>query len=478
VHIDSYQSRLYSSLSSVDDVSGISEYSALNGFYVGNHHNSGCLTTQSTTRIHSCEPGTPCHTRLLKSKHVVWITPIITRSIEGILVPELGAGGGGGDLHQSPELELRDLRSTAEIVDLCKQFVRDPLDVQRLLAQIEDVRSSRDLRVPLKGVDLDNDGDISLQEFAQRLLALDTAVQSTHENSVPNGPGVHGSLRADTIHFPFSCHSSYNELCDLVAAFKPGDIYPCTVDEQTWTEEVSMKALFGHLCSGLVFDHDEEMRSLLHNRSENKGLSERARKRKYGEDLQESGSIESTSQAYRTPLGFSAGGGGPTTNAEPQRPSNRPDMDEELPPYLATIRAAYAPQSARAAVEGLAFSCSDEAGEDTVEKECASPSVLDRKADSQVSLSQSALDSHSEDVQPNLGLQLDGIQDERPSIAMTKVLSCTSKDLPGPRSRRKYREQAYRAAKQSLDASDSGPWDDLGIRSIGSNGHYELEEEL
>jgi hypothetical protein len=415
---------------------------------------------------------------LLKAKKVVWITPIITRSIEGIVVPELGAGGGGGDLHQTPELEMRDIRSTPEIVNLCRQSVREPLDVQRLLAQIELVRSSKDLRVPLKGVDLDSEEDITLQEFAQRLLALDTAVQSTHEDSVPNGPDLHGSPRADTIHFPFSRHSSYNELCDLVAAFKPDDIYPCTVDEQTWTEEVSMKALFGHLCSGLVFCHDEEMRSLLHGRLENEDLPERGRKRKYAEDLQESGSTESISQVYNTAVGFSAGVGGPAADAEPQRLENRSGVDEEMPPDLAAIKAAYDAQNPWVAVEDSAPSLSDEAVEDTVAYESSSPSVSDHKADPQVPVSQSALDSHSEDVQLTLGLQLDGMQDERPSIATTKVLSSTSKDLSDPRSRRKYREQAYQAAKHSLHSSDSGPWDDLGIRSLGSNGHCELEEEL
>jgi DNA cross-link repair 1C protein len=478
VHIDSYQSRLYGSLSCIDDVISVGEYSALNGFYVGNHHKPGCLTTQSTTRIHSCEPGTPCHTQLLKAKHVVWINPVITRSAEGIVVPEHGAGGGGGDLHQTPELELRDMRSTSEIVDLCKQFVREPLDVQRLLAQIEVVRSSRDLRIPIKGVDLDTEGDITLQEFAQRLLALDTAVQSTHEDFLPQGPVLHGGPATDTIHFPFSRHSSYNELCDLVAAFKPGDIYPCTVDEQTWTEDVSMKALFGHLCSGLVFRHDEEMRSLLRGRQENEGPSERGRKRKHAEDSQESGSLESTSQEYTTAVGSSAEVGDLATNEELQRPEDIRVVDEEMPQYLAAIKAAYEAHEGRAAVEDSPSSLSDEAVEDTVECESASASKVGHMADSQVSVSQSALDSQPEDVQLNLGLQLDGVQDERPSIAATRVLPSTSNDLSNPRRRRSYREQAYRAAKRSLQSSDSGAWDDLGIRSVGSNGHCEREEEL
>lgn len=38
------------------------------------------------------------------------------------------------------------------------------------------------------------------------------------------------------ITFPYSRHAAYDELCDLVKAFKPRDVYPCTVDEKRWDE--------------------------------------------------------------------------------------------------------------------------------------------------------------------------------------------------------------------------------------------------
>jgi len=37
------------------------------------------------------------------------------------------------------------------------------------------------------------------------------------------------------ITFPYSRHSSYEELCHLVGIFDPKDIYPCTVNEKTWS---------------------------------------------------------------------------------------------------------------------------------------------------------------------------------------------------------------------------------------------------
>lgn len=40
------------------------------------------------------------------------------------------------------------------------------------------------------------------------------------------------------ITFPYSRHSSYPELCDLVRAFKPKDVYQCTVNEVEWREGI------------------------------------------------------------------------------------------------------------------------------------------------------------------------------------------------------------------------------------------------
>ena len=39
------------------------------------------------------------------------------------------------------------------------------------------------------------------------------------------------------IRFPYSRHSSYGELCHLVAELKPKDIWPCTVDTVRWIRQ-------------------------------------------------------------------------------------------------------------------------------------------------------------------------------------------------------------------------------------------------
>jgi len=50
------------------------------------------------------------------------------------------------------------------------------------------------------------------------------------------------------------------ELCHLISAFKPKDIWPCTVDKANWSAAQSMSFLFGHLYdSPCKFTHDQAM---------------------------------------------------------------------------------------------------------------------------------------------------------------------------------------------------------------------------
>ena len=49
-------------------------------------------------------------------------------------------------------------------------------------------------------------------------------------------------------------------------AFEPLDVYPCTIDEDYISLNVSIASLFGHLCFGSTFAHDEEMELLASQR--------------------------------------------------------------------------------------------------------------------------------------------------------------------------------------------------------------------
>ena len=475
VHIDSYQSRLYGSLSDADERTSFREYSALNGFYVGNHHKAGCLTTETTTRIHSCEPGTPCHSDLLKAKHVVWITPIITRSREGLIVPEVGAGGGGGDLHPTLELDLCNISSISEVEELFKQIVEDPHDVRKLLSRIESARLSKDHTISLQGLELDAAEEISLQEFANRLLALDKFIPNTHDGGVPARSMSTEAPLNDTIYFPFSRHSSYTELCDLVAALKPSDIYPCTVEEQAWTENVSMRTLFGHLCSSTVFRHDEEMRVLLRERRENEWPSKKRQKRKDTEDSQASSSFEGISQEHSKLTGIDIYSRGQAGNSAPSKPEDTEVVNGEVAPHLLTIKTAYDSYMAKASTALSSPSLSIAIRN---EYEPFIPPGMDHVHDTQLSIPGSAFESQSQEISPSVGLQLDGIQDEEQARDVETPVLSALRNPHRSRGRRILREEAYRAAKLTLQSSDSGAWDDLGIRSIGDNGHCKPEEEL
>ncbi len=47
--------------------------------------------------------------------------------------------------------------------------------------------------------------------------------------TTPQAPGLPRVIR-----FPYARHSSYQELCHFVDAFKPLDVWPCTEDAQHW----------------------------------------------------------------------------------------------------------------------------------------------------------------------------------------------------------------------------------------------------
>lgn len=411
---------------------------------------------------------------------MVWVIPIISRSKEGIVVPEVGAGGGGRDLHQSSELELSNINSMSEVEQVCQQTVKEPNDLKRLLSKIESAHSSREVKMSLQGIDLDAGEEITLHEFAERLLALDNAPSARRHS---DEPCVDGDQLDRTIRFPYSRHSSYKELCDFVAVFKPRDIYPCTVEEQAWTEDISMRALFGHLCSGTAFLHDEEMRLLLHERLENRGPPEKRQKRNDTEDTQASGSPESSSQEYNTAAWPERQSPRQVENRESPKAEDRHVTREEevsnkcgsVAPNFVAFKASYESHRARSAAQGSFSSLSED---DMDECEPISRADMKNVSNSQISISQSAFDSHLRGVHPNAGLHLDGLSDNGLSHPIERrILSRASKPYDSG-SRRRLREQAYRAAKLTLQTSDSGAWDDLGIRCTGNSGHCEPEEEL
>ncbi|KAL8774030.1 MAG: hypothetical protein Q9209_001138 [Squamulea sp. 1 TL-2023] len=170
IHVDDYKLRLYSSLeASPGSVSGSTEGAALCGFKFGNRTQDGCLTTDDLVRLHSCERGTKCKT-LETSKNIVWITPLISRSDQGD-IPELGAGGGGGDLVQIHELELFDPQAGLKLVELCKHQILDNRNLTQTLRLVNDVLYSDKKTVTLNLFDASLDKeDIPLESLTHLLI--------------------------------------------------------------------------------------------------------------------------------------------------------------------------------------------------------------------------------------------------------------------------------------------------------------------
>lgn len=84
------------------------------------------------------------------------------------------------------------------------------------------------------GFDREED-ELSLADLTKTLVKRvtdrmrETGAQKDNETAPSKEP-------PKIITFPYSRHSSYAELCQLVGALKPKEVYPCTVDEQNWHE--------------------------------------------------------------------------------------------------------------------------------------------------------------------------------------------------------------------------------------------------
>ncbi|KAJ0422295.1 hypothetical protein BJY00DRAFT_300406 [Aspergillus carlsbadensis] len=264
IHVDRYQIGLYRSVaSSCKEGSGAVEAPSLCGFELGNRVVPGCLSEDVQSRIHSCEPGNHCST--VSSKPTVYITPIVNRTKSGSDIPELGAGGGLGDLYQIHELELSDQLSLARLEQLCTEKLHDPQALNKARGALSEAFNSRSKVLSLDSYGMKDAHEMPLDELVNVLSRGRLSEESITEGTTDF---------QDDSRFPYSRHSSYAELCELIAAFKPRDIYPCTVDPSEWDEDISMQSLFGHLCSDKKFVHDQHMRDLTAN-----DRGERPRKR-------------------------------------------------------------------------------------------------------------------------------------------------------------------------------------------------------
>lgn len=258
IHLDEYRYNLYESLSTLrndklhDSRRGfdIREAAALCGFRNGNHIQPGCLIDRSDVRLHSCERGMGCPIVDQDSDaQVVHIIPIVTRN-NGTEIAEVGAGGGKGDLDQKEELDTGNLGDVTKLMELCTNRIEDKALLSRVLARlqlaIDEGKALIDIQAHLQNETQDSE-DVSLQRLVTILSSHE--IDEKDKENRPNR----------SIRFPYSRHSSYSELCFLVDAFHPKDVFPCTVDEVNWNPSLGMRPLFGKHCSADIFRHDEAL---------------------------------------------------------------------------------------------------------------------------------------------------------------------------------------------------------------------------
>jgi DNA cross-link repair 1C protein len=507
IHVDTYQTRLYSGL--LDDHGeciSVQEAASLVGFAAGNHWQEGCLTDDPTVavRIHSCEPGTACHASLSQKRNLVWITPIISRAPDGTEIYEIGAGGGGGDLYQTPELDITDPGVLQALQAQCANAIRDPNLLNKVLSALETASSSGATRISLDclGINLDSDVGVTLHDFI--------ALLSDSSSKAPNTVSTSTALTT-TIHFPYSRHSSYYELLNLTSAFKPQDICPCTVDLETWNEELSMEKLFGEMCSERVFAHDAVNRVFAGERKSRK------RKRDVDDDGEET-------QRSLDEEGGKDGNGDVFESAEEQRGhgQGQPDGDEP-PPDITTTAATAENANARPlgheqaqehndppprleleldtpthrlkAIESAFRALKDKRNNDPDLEPEAEPQLKPLSLSNQTqtprlrpTVAHADRTTESTDLEAASEGEAAGTNAQTQTSQLSLGLSAfdsQSQALPQsqsqPESSRSPRIQArisaYHAAKASL-SGDSHLWDELGIRSTGYAGHVDEEIEL
>lgn len=183
---------LYRSLSNAAGNRGISEAPALCGFELGNRVVAGCLSDSESSRIHSCELGVSCPGA--RGPKTVYITPIVSRTSSGSEIPELGAGGGIGDLYQIHELELPDESTLAELEKLCLKHIHDKQRLSQMKTALLEAFRSRKKALSLDQYGVKEEGDISLEKL---VTLLDQGLSDETKGDPPNTIVSHSHCKSE-----------------------------------------------------------------------------------------------------------------------------------------------------------------------------------------------------------------------------------------------------------------------------------------
>lgn len=95
----------------------------------------------------------------------MFITPVVTRDRAGADVPEVGAGGGKGDLYQTHELELPDETTMQKLEELLMKHVDNTNGVSQATEALRNAFKSGKEKLSLDEFRLDKDTEVSLQDL-------------------------------------------------------------------------------------------------------------------------------------------------------------------------------------------------------------------------------------------------------------------------------------------------------------------------
>jgi hypothetical protein len=106
---------------------------------------------------------------VISSGPSVEIIPIVTRTKDGSEVPELGAGGGIGDLHQSHELELSDDSTVCQLANLCVELISDQRTRLATIEALSVAYRSNSKSLSLDTYGMKEEDNVSLRELVRIL---------------------------------------------------------------------------------------------------------------------------------------------------------------------------------------------------------------------------------------------------------------------------------------------------------------------
>ncbi|PTB71812.1 hypothetical protein M440DRAFT_1343181 [Trichoderma longibrachiatum ATCC 18648] len=236
IHVDDYKLRIYNSLNTRAEPRPNSgahltpTAAALTGFMCGNTPQPGCLTSDQNVRLHSCESGNMC--AIAKHPSVVRIQPVIASLPDGGVMQEVGIGGGGEDLEREMELGIPSWSDLQSLLEIIKALNNMPEEARGECARVltEALASGRNL--PLN-INLSSSDGAPSTDLRRAILSI-ASNQSKAAPPRDCSEGGNETSLPNTIRFPYSRHSSYAELCHLVDAFRPRDVWPCTFHLEAW----------------------------------------------------------------------------------------------------------------------------------------------------------------------------------------------------------------------------------------------------